>query len=321
MRRRAKTLASAAGFALAVGALGVSACGLDLTGTLGADGADGDAPDSADDARPDRTLPLGDAGVDAAGDGASSDDAAVDVAPPVDAPVDAPRDAPEESAGPCARVDGGAGILCGAVCVDPLHDHDHCGGCAPCNAWAACELGVCVDVAAALQAFRYEQPCDGATPFCATGGAGSKTATLTGTTGASYQLSVRVRGVVEQKSYVGSSRGTATGTNAGFFAVNGTPAVDGWNIYSMIVAQPSYTAYFNAGMSGHAYVDGVDYTATMKVAASTTLTLGCDPRDGLEAPNVASGGGPIVIPGIPPAPAAFGGQFLQLDVTTVKTVP
>jgi hypothetical protein len=49
--------------------------------------------------------------------------------------------------------------------------------------------------------------------------------------------------------------------------------------------------------------------------------LSVDPVDALEAPNVDQQNKPIVIPVIPPAPIAFDGQFLQLDVESVKTVP
>jgi hypothetical protein len=35
------------------------------------------------------------------------------------------------------------GILCDGRCVDPLTDHDHCGGCAPCDPQFACVKGFC----------------------------------------------------------------------------------------------------------------------------------------------------------------------------------
>ena len=346
MKRAFGTLALASLGAAAAAAL-VGACGLDLDGQLDTSpdaaaplDASHDAtldttvqPDSADDGAlgDDGNVPVDGAHPDAPVDAPT--DAPVDAptdAPtdaPADAPVDAPTDAPADAAdgGSCARADGGAGLLCNGTCVDPTTDHDHCGGCSPCAGSAACESGTCVPVAIVLEGFRHEQPCtDGNRPFCGT----SKTVTnksvsLTGTAGKTYALVVRVRGVVEQKTINGATAGGATGTNSGFFVVGGTPAggVDKWNTYSLAIAAPATKVFFNAGASGHTYSDCVDYLATVQAAANTMVTFTCDPGDALEAPNLDQALRPIVIPGIAPAPQAFDGQFLQLDVQSVRTVP
>ncbi len=44
------------------------------------------------------------------------------------------------------------------------------------------------------------------------------------------------------------------------------------------------------------------------------------PIDGHEIENVDAGGTPIVIPEIAPAPAAYAGQFVQVDVVDVATL-
>jgi len=292
----------------------LGACALDLTGTLAVGGGGGDAGVDA----------TTDAGPDAAGDATPGPDGGGDGGGGTDAAPDARVDGGADGGGVCALSDGGAGITCAGACVDPSNDHEHCGGCSPCAAAAACESGACVDVAISLAAFRYEQPCTSApTPYCATGGGGSRAITLTGTTGKTYELAIHVRGVVEQKTYNASTDGNATGTNASFFLAGGNPKNDLWNVFSLTVSAPSSTAYFNSGASGHTYSDGIDYHATIRAAAGASVTLSGDPVDALEAPNVdqQQPGRPIVIPGIPPAPNPFDGQFLQLDVESVKTVP
>ncbi len=309
----------------AIGVAGVlaplAACGLDLTGDLGPD--DGGAGDVSVDAR-DATAegaPIDGTTNDAEGDGAADDGNGGNDVVAIDTGVDAPPDVAVDG-GPCALADGGAGVTCGGACVDPT-DHDHCGGCTPCAAHAACENGACVNVAASLVAFRYEQPCTSLMrPYCATNtGLQTKTATLTGTLAKVYVLTVHVRGVVEQKTINGSLAGGATGTNAGFFVLGGTPATDGWNTYAMAVSAPSSKVFFNAGASNHDYCDPLDYHAKLSASGSATLTFTADPADAFEAANRDSTGTAIVIPGIPPAPLPYNGQFIQLDVESVRLGP
>ncbi len=318
---RGSSLGGAAALATACSLVALGACGVDITGTL----ADGDAG-STGDATTDATGK--DATADARDDGAATKDGSDDGGGGGDGGPDGARDASADAAadatdgGPCALPDGGAGITCAGTCVDPGNDHEHCGSCVPCAASAACETGACVDVAASLSGLRYEQPCNnGIRPFCGTGAGGSKTAAVTGTTGKSYEIAFRVRGVVEQKQYNNTTAGGATGTNASFFIAAGTPNGDGWNVVALGVSAPVGRVYFNAGASNHSYSDGLDYHATLRANAGATLTLAVDPRDGLEAPNVDNGGTPIVVPGIAPAPNPFDGQFIQLDVESVRALP
>jgi hypothetical protein len=170
-----------------------------------------------------------------------------------------------------------------------------------------------VDVAASLVGFRLEVPCNNA----ATSNVSTKTAALTGTASKTYALALRFRGVLEQKNVNGSSAGGAVGTNAGLFVLGGSASGDAWNEYSLAIQAPAATFFLNAGASNHSYVDGIDYKVTLTAAAGTTLTLKVDPHDALEAGNHDMGGTPIVVAGIAPAPKAFDGQFVQVDVESV----
>jgi hypothetical protein len=83
------------------------------------------------------------------------------------------------------------------------------------------------------------------------------------------------------------------------------------------ISNPPQQYFLNAGASGTLYCFGVDYTETVQIAAGATVTLTADPVDAVSAFNQDANGSPIVVPGIPPAPDAYDGQFLQMDVVSV----
>ena len=137
-----------------------------------------------------------------------------------------------------------------------------------------------------------------------------------------YALALRVRGVVEQKSYSSVVAGTAAGTNAGFFIASGNPGGDGWNAYLFKVSTPPMAAYLNKGSSTHEYVDGIDYSVTVAAAAGATVTLDSSSSDSYIVKNRdQTTGAAIVIAVIKPAPQAFNGQFVQVDVESVSLGP
>jgi hypothetical protein len=54
--------------------------------------------------------------------------------------------------------------------------------------------------------------------------------------------------------------------------------------------------------------------------AAHNVGLTADPTDGLEYSNEGPDGGPVVPPGVPPAPMAFDGQLVQMDVVAVAAM-
>ena len=82
------------------------------------------------------------------------------------------------------------------------------------------------------------------------------------------------------------------------------------------VSSPGQTYFVNQGIS-HRVVVALDYTETVPIASGATVTLHADSRDSYELRNVDSSGQPIVVPGVAPAPGAFDGQFVQMDVVSV----
>jgi hypothetical protein len=129
-----------------------------------------------------------------------------------------------------------------------------------------------------------------------------------------YNVTLRFRGVIEQKTYVG-------GTNNGaFFQTGGAPAADGYNVYRLTVSNPAQTYYLNRGTSGQLVVYGVDYQVTIPIAGGATVTLFADSVDNQEVWNSSTNppppATPISIPGITSPAQPFNGQFLQMDVVS-----
>jgi hypothetical protein len=173
----------------------------------------------------------------------------------------------------CVLIDGGSRTLCNGVCVDTQVDPMNCGGCAAsgagvsCKAGAACVSGVCQDVVGSLQGLRWSIPCTAAMDpaECDATSPAQQSTTVQGTAGVTYAVTLRFRGVVEQKTYSGRSDGglAATGTNASFFVEGATPAGDGYNVYSLTISSPAQTAYLNSGASYIGHCWPIDYTVTL----------------------------------------------------------
>jgi hypothetical protein len=166
-----------------------------------------------------------------------------------------------------------------------------------------------------LDGLRWEIPCgaDLGGMVCAATDAADQTATIGGTTGSHYNALLHFRGVVELKSYTG-------GTVDGYFNTGGADNGDTFNVYSLTVSAPAQTYFVNMGMSGIYNCFALDYMETVPMDAGATITLSAHPIDGHEIENVDAMGTPIVVPDIAPAPAAYMGQFVQVDVVDVATL-
>lgn len=146
-----------------------------------------------------------------------------------------------------------------------------------------------------------------------------KTVTFGGGQGSVYDVGIRVRGVVEPRTYAG---GAADGKH---FYLGGQPAGnEDYNVYSLEVSDPKQTYYFNGdeGKGTSHYVFTVDHVKTIPIAGGAKLTFVAFDRNCSAIRNCMNPGPgctPYVIDGVPPAPAAWNGQFLQLDVTSVST--
>lgn len=216
-------------------------------------------------------------------------------------------------------------VLTGATCADACltgnggcDAHATCGHSATgvtctCQGTYAGDGRTCADVGGVLSGQRWLLPCVGSHDVvCACSPTPvSRTVTFGGATGVTYDVVLRLRGVVEQRVYLG-------GSQDGHWYVGGaTPArTDANNIYSLAISNPAQQFYLNAAV-GPLSLTQLDYMRTVRVTAGATLTLTADGIDGAQLANRDSSGRAIVINGIPPAPMAYDGQFVQVDVLSV----
>jgi hypothetical protein len=273
------------------------------------------------------TVPkAGDGGADAsssdgAGDAAASDGGVGDADAPEGGATDAP--ASDDGGADAAASEGGAsegGVIEGGA-SDAVSSDDAGSDAASPDAGeppaCMCRTGyagngmTCVEVATALNGLRWNLPCmvKDATDGCSTA-ADMTTTTLHGEAGKTYAVTLRFRGVVEQKTYAG-------GTGDGYWLAGATAPVDGYNVYELKVSSPAQVYYLNAGASGMRRVFVIDYTRTIDVDANAMVTLTADPVDGAEIRNTDGMGHSLAVPGIRPYPGAYDGQFIQVDVLSV----
>jgi len=173
----------------------------------------------------------------------------------------------------------------------------------------------CADVAGTLDGLRWEMPCAGDDPVdpprvCQTSKSATQSATLGGSPDVTYAVTLRFRGVVEEKGYLG-------GTKEEHWQIGGTPAADPFNVYELKVSDPAQSYYVNSGVSYTLHSFALDYEKTIEVKGGAQVTLSADPIDTGEIKNIDSTGAPIVAPGVAPDPKAYDGQFVQMDVSAV----
>lgn len=168
-------------------------------------------------------------------------------------------------------------------------------------------------VAGALDGLRWEIPCgaDLGGNTCDASDAVDQTATITGS--GHFNVTLRFRGVVETKTYTG-------GTVDGYFNTGGADNGDSFNVYALKVSAPAQTYFVNNGMSNIYNCFALDYMEAVPMDGGATVTLTAKPIDGHEIENLDPSNTPIVIPDIAPAPAAYSGQFVQMDVVSVATL-
>lgn len=135
--------------------------------------------------------------------------------------------------------------------------------------------------AASLSGLRWEVPVKTATsPTTGTADNPLPVSTVMGgTTGTSYSVTMRFRGVVELKTYLG-------GTTTGNWNVGGSPAVDGFNVYELTVSDPPGTYYLNAGVSNIFNCFMIDYEQTITVNGGATVELKADTEGGTMILNI-----------------------------------
>lgn len=219
-------------------------------------------------------------------------------------------------------VDAGHQDECETIC--PVHAHHLPGAACAC----ACDDGYlgdgsrCVSVAASLYGLRWELPCVSPWPnapdyVCVSVPDTTSSVALRGPPDALYEVQLRVRGVVETKDYPGGQG------DGGSVVRGGQPVDDPWNVYRLDISTPSQRWHLNQGPTGEYRCRAVDQRFTVQANGGARFTLFASTVDPsrTEIRNRSADGGQIVVLGIAPAPAAFDGQFLQLDVEAIRKLP
>lgn len=206
------------------------------------------------------------------------------------------------------------------VVAPPTSDAD-ADPCSTCSPTAACEDRACVEVAKALEGLRVESACmpPSTGNLCNRFASGevSNQAFLTGTPGRSYSITLRFRGVVERRAYDTVTSGGATGTNAAFFVTVPAFPTIGNAVLGFEVGSTTKTHFvLNSGTDDINHTYAIDYTAQIRAASGDQVTLFYDNAIA-QVRNRDQTLKPIVVPGIPPAPDAFDGQFVHVNVVSV----
>lgn len=168
-----------------------------------------------------------------------------------------------------------------------------------------------------LTGLSWDIPCTApSTPGACSCGAGSSShTTLIAAPGTSYDVTFRIRGVVEGKVY---DSGTNDGAN---WQIGGSPSDSVWNVYELTISSPAQTYYINRG-SENPPVFAIDYEKTVQVDAGATITLSSNSVDDNEVDNHTNVVATDDDPSHPIVVAQpFDGQFAQIDAIAITLLP
>jgi len=132
--------------------------------------------------------------------------------------------------------------------------------------------------------------------------------TFAGRPGTLYSVTLHVRGVVEPKNFTGGT------VQLDHFQTGGDAVKNDYNFYRLSVSAPNavYTFNRNEEKVGH-YTFPIDYTVTIPIRGGATVTMGAYDSNDVAIANHQRN----VVPGVPPFPAAFDGQFFDIEVVKV----
>jgi hypothetical protein len=124
-----------------------------------------------------------------------------------------------------------------------------------------------------------------------------------------YDVTFRVRGVVEPKNFTGGE------VRYAHLQSGGTAVKNDYNFYNLEISEPHalFTLNRNEEKVGH-YTFPIDYTFTVPVRGGAAVKIGAYDSNDVAIANHQH----HVVPGADPAPEPFDGQFFQVDVIAVQ---
>ena len=186
------------------------------------------------------------------------------------------------------------------------------------------------EIAQGLDGLRVDDPCTG-TPDTSNGAVcnhvvltnggfkSAKDVTITGTTGTTYDVTLRIRGIVEPTQIDGGMR-TDTSTfkyqNMTWrkvpFTIGGTVNRGDYSQWRITVANPKQEYYLNDYQTVGHYIFALDYEVTIPIAANSKVTLDGTDTNEREIVNYEK----YTVEGIPGSMNY--GQFIQCNLVSVK---
>ena len=178
-----------------------------------------------------------------------------------------------------------------------------------------CQAHACVDIAGTLSTISWQLPCGAAAGArsCATTATATSSAIVGGTDGYTYDITVHLQGVIEQKTYTG-------GCQDSYWLSGGDDNGDSFNVYELSISSPAQHYFLNTGTSNIANCYVIDYLKTFRADAGATVTLYAASKDDQEIQNLDAGGNPLTISGTN-VTQPFNGQFIEMDVVSVMPDP
>jgi hypothetical protein len=181
-------------------------------------------------------------------------------------------------------------------------------------------------IAADFDKFRLECPCIDADHFgsdktdnCdATPAVDRQTYTkaVAGDANVVYDVKLHVRGNTEPNTYVKG----ALDANKRFY-VGGETSTPGYTAYMLTVSEPPQVYFFNYNPSTSHIHFLIDYEVTIPMRGGTMVKFEVNGGKSVPDGHGVSNREQLVVPGVPPAPDPFNGQFVQFDVVSVQARP
>lgn len=128
-----------------------------------------------------------------------------------------------------------------------------------------------------------------------------------GDTAETYDVTVRIRGLMERGTYSG-------GTGDGAWYVGGATTSTFLTVAELRVSSPPQH-YFLNNVPSQSGLPMLDYEATLPITGGAQITLYFSALDGREIPSSTT------IPGVTTVPSPYQGQFAQINVVRVMLAP
>jgi hypothetical protein len=228
----------------------------------------------------------------------------------------------------------------GSKCVDCTTNGGSCGSVGNCSFSVVCcgtpgfspAIAVPTTSPICLLSLRWNLPCLSVPNplMCSQTNPQIQTGAVSGNSLSLYNITLRFRGIVEPKIYYG---GSSIGGQGAFYA-GGNPANDSNNIYALTVSDPPQKFYLNADLP--LVVNVIDFIVSFMIHGGASISLTANTGslqpicwhmffffqlifcsvDGFGGANIDS----LKVPNISPAPQAYNGQFVQLDLVSMSSL-